>query len=170
MRNSSAYPFFLGLAAGIGLTLTVLVLPGVLARWFFPPTASPVQAQAESAAESRPVRGAVPTPTAATPAPTTPAAPPTAAVATLAPGPTLAAAAAQPTAEPNPGTRLRIAHTDGQGVAVRSAPDDAAREPAGFLEGAQVTELERAGNDWVRVRGDGGLEGWVRAAYLEPVN
>jgi hypothetical protein len=169
MRNSSAYPFFLGLAAGIGLTLMVLVLPGALMAWFVSPEPGPAQAHAAPAAESRPVRGAVPTLAAPTPALNSPSALPTRAAAPPASSPTMERADTQPTAEPSPGVRLRIAHTDGQGVALRSAPSDAARQPAGFLEGEDVTLLERAGN-WVRVRGDSGLEGWVPAAYLDPVD
>ena len=64
--------------------------------------------------------------------------------------------------------RMRIAHTDGLGVALRNAPRPDAREPRGLLEGALVTVLERQEPDWVRVRGDGGQEGWVPAQYLLP--
>lgn len=64
--------------------------------------------------------------------------------------------------------RMRIGHTDGLGVALRSAPRLDAREPRGILEGALVTVLERQGPDWVRVRGDGGQEGWVPAQYVLP--
>jgi hypothetical protein len=64
--------------------------------------------------------------------------------------------------------RMRIAHTDGLGVALRSAARLDAREPRGLLEGALVTVLERQEPEWVRVRGESGQEGWVPAQYLVP--
>lgn len=64
--------------------------------------------------------------------------------------------------------RMRIAGTDGFGVALRNAARLDAREPRGLLEGAFVTALEWQGTDWVRVRGDGGQEGWVPTQYLLP--
>jgi Bacterial SH3 domain len=64
--------------------------------------------------------------------------------------------------------RMRIAGTDGLGVALRNPAHLDAREPRGLLEGALVTVLERQGTDWVRVRDDGGQEGWVPAQYLLP--
>jgi hypothetical protein len=64
--------------------------------------------------------------------------------------------------------RMRISHTDGLGVVLRSAARLDAREPRGLLEGAIVTVLERQEPEWVRVRGEGGQEGWVPAQYLLP--
>lgn len=72
-----------------------------------------------------------------------------------------------PTATPDSdtGRRLQVAGTGGAGVVLHSAPSRAARVPAGFLEGAGVTLLDRSG-EWAHVRGDNGLEGWVPAQYL----
>lgn len=64
--------------------------------------------------------------------------------------------------------RLKIANTGGVGVALRGSPNDADRLRVGLADGAGVTVLERQGADWVRVRGDGGQEGWVPARYLTP--
>ena len=81
-------------------------------------------------------------------------------------------AQAQPTAQPQatataaPNGAAHVAHTDGVGVVLRSAPKDDARTPRGFKEGAEVTILERQGNDWAHVRGANGQEGWVPAKYL----
>jgi hypothetical protein len=74
----------------------------------------------------------------------------------------------QPTAAPTPATNVaRVAHTDGVGVVLRSAPVDAARMPRGFMDGAEVTILERQGTDWVKVRGTNGQEGWIPSKYLD---
>lgn len=64
--------------------------------------------------------------------------------------------------------RMRVAHTNGLGVVLRSAARLDAREPRGLPDGALVTVLERQVPDWVRVRGDDGQEGWVPAQYLLP--
>jgi hypothetical protein len=64
------------------------------------------------------------------------------------------------------GDRLRVAHTDRQGVVLRASPHDADWTPRGFMDGDWVTVLERLGADWARVRGDNGQEGWVPARYL----
>jgi hypothetical protein len=64
--------------------------------------------------------------------------------------------------------RMRVAHTDGLGVVLRNAARLDAREPRGLLEAALVTVLEWQEPDWVRVRSDGGQEGWVPAQYLLP--
>jgi Bacterial SH3 domain len=167
VHNSTAYPFFLGLAAGIGLTLAGLVLPGVITAWIVPPQPSPVHASLDSAAPSRPLSGAAAPTQTPNSAPTTAPPGPTV-LPTLAATPAPQAEIEHATVDSKPGDRMRIAHTDGQGVALRSAPDDAARQPAGFLEGQQVTVIERVGGDWVRVRGDSGLEGWVPSAFLQP--
>jgi SH3 domain-containing protein len=73
---------------------------------------------------------------------------------------------ATPAVRHSAGERMRIAHTDGLGVALRNAARLDAREPRGLLEGALVTVLEWQEPDWVRVRGDDGQEGWVPAQYL----
>jgi hypothetical protein len=64
------------------------------------------------------------------------------------------------------GERLRVAHTDGQGVILRSAPRLDARQPRGLMDGMQVTVLQRSGAEWVYVRADNGQQGWVPSQYL----
>jgi uncharacterized protein YgiM (DUF1202 family) len=34
------------------------------------------------------------------------------------------------------------------------------------MDGAAVTLLERSGSEWVRVRADNGLTGWISLRYL----
>ena len=81
---------------------------------------------------------------------------------------------AAPSATPEPAGQQtdkgRIANTDGAGVVLRNSPNDGDRRPAGFLDGTNVTVLERSGNDWVQVRADNGLQGWIPARYLVAVN
>ena len=50
-----------------------------------------------------------------------------------------------------------------------AAPRDNARQPAGLLEGTTVTVLEVSGEEWARVQSDAKKSGWVRVAYLAPV-
>ncbi len=80
--------------------------------------------------------------------------------------------AATPMGGATPGTaagqRMRVAHTDGQGVVLRASPRIDDRTSRGFEEGDTVTVLERSGPDWARVRGTNGQEGWVPARYLDP--
>jgi SH3-like domain-containing protein len=66
--------------------------------------------------------------------------------------------------------RAMIANTDGAGVVLRNSPNDGDRRPAGFLDGTNVTILERSGTDWVRVRADNGQQGWIPSRYLAAVN
>lgn len=89
-----------------------------------------------------------------------------------------AAGAARPAATPAPsptprpaeqGQRVRVANTDGIGVAVRASPSMNDRLPQAFPPGAELTVLERSGQ-FVRVRGANGLEGWVPGQYVAPVN
>ncbi len=80
---------------------------------------------------------------------------------------------AAPRAAPTPGAvstnaAMRVANTDGAGVVLRAAPSDGARVPRGLLEGTRVQVLERSGDQWVHVRADNGLEGWVPPRYLAP--
>jgi Bacterial SH3 domain len=83
------------------------------------------------------------------------------------PGPTTAAALNQVVgATPAAGTHMRVAHTDGQGVVLRTAPRLDARVPRGLLDGVPVTVIELSGAEWVRVRDDNGRDGWVPAQYL----
>ena len=99
---------------------------------------------------------------------------PTVAVATTAtplmtstPTPALAPAAATPTA-----TSLVIVATDGDGVAVRDACDDARRTSApgrGLAEGTRVELLARGDGgctEWMLIQAPDGRESWVRARYL----
>jgi hypothetical protein len=88
--------------------------------------------------------------------------------------PAAPAAEAQPTSAPPaaptaaPATdKAHIAHTDGTGVVLRASPRDADRTPRGFMDGTDVTVLERQGAEWVRVRGPNGQEGWIPTRYLE---
>jgi hypothetical protein len=61
-----------------------------------------------------------------------------------------------------------VAGTDGTGVVLRASPRDEDWTPRGFMDGAQVTVLERLDADWARVRGDNGQEGWIPARYIKP--
>lgn len=76
-----------------------------------------------------------------------------------------------PTATPTPS--FKIANTDGDGVAVRDACDDAARISApgqGIREGTVVEWIETGDGDcadWMYVSDPGGRETWVRSQYLE---
>ena len=88
--------------------------------------------------------------------------------AAVAPAPISSPAMPTPVVPAAAAERMRIAHTDGLGVAVRSAARLDAREPRGLLECALVTVLERQAPEWVRVRGESGQEGWVPAQYLVP--
>ena len=120
-----------------------------------------------------------PAPAAPTPPPTA-AAPPTvdptpAAIATAtATGTTTlqqTTAPAVATATPEP-TLLTIAGTDGEGVSVRDACDDARRISApgkGIAEGTTVQLLESGEGDcadWMLVQAPDGRESWVRSRYL----
>jgi hypothetical protein len=64
---------------------------------------------------------------------------------------------------------LRIAHTDGRGVVLRTAPRADARVPRGLLEGTRVTVLGSEGATWVHVRAESGLDGWIPSQYLAPL-
>jgi hypothetical protein len=79
-----------------------------------------------------------------------------------------AVAAVAPTAVPSPVEtgRATVAHTDGQGVVLRASPRANDLTPRGFMDGANVTVVRREGSEWVLVRGDNGLEGWIPAQYL----
>jgi SH3-like domain-containing protein len=88
------------------------------------------------------------------------------------PAPTYVAAVA-PTAPPAPSptsvptvARGTIANTGGTGVVLRNSPNDTDRSRAGLMDGAGITVLERAGNDWVRVQAGNGATGWVPARYV----
>ena len=83
------------------------------------------------------------------------------------PSPTAAEAPDQELgATPAAGTHMRVAHTDGQGVVLRTAPRLDARVPRGLVDGVPVTVIELSGAEWVRVRDDNGRDGWVPTQYL----
>jgi hypothetical protein len=63
---------------------------------------------------------------------------------------------------------VTVAGTEGTGVVLRASPHDADWTPRGFMDGAQVTVLERLDAEWVRVRGENGQEGWIPARYITP--
>ena len=66
--------------------------------------------------------------------------------------------------------RARVVNTAGRGVVLHAEPRRGARMPAGLLEGASVTLLELAGEEWARVRSPQGRVGWVPTAYLAPAD
>jgi hypothetical protein len=82
----------------------------------------------------------------------------------------VAASSATPVPTSPGSDRATIANTDGAGVVLRNSPNDGDRRPAGFLDGTNVTIVERSGNDWVRVRADNGQQGWIPSRYLAVVN
>ena len=61
-----------------------------------------------------------------------------------------------------------VSDTDGVGVVLRASPRDDDWTPRGFMDGTEVTVLERLDGDWARVRGDNGQEGWVPARFIKP--
>jgi hypothetical protein len=65
------------------------------------------------------------------------------------------------------GTTLRVTGTDGAGVVLRSAPEEASRLPTGFAEGTRVVLLRQSGT-YVLVEGDSGQQGWIPVQYVEP--
>jgi hypothetical protein len=65
------------------------------------------------------------------------------------------------------GERVRIANTDGIGVALRDGPGGQRLPGKGYDEGVTVTVLQREG-DWAHIRGDDGREGWVLAVTVPP--
>jgi hypothetical protein len=68
------------------------------------------------------------------------------------------------------GSRARVANTDGMGVVLYGAPRPSARQPAGLLEGTNVTVLELADAEWARVQADNRQTGWIHAEFLAPAN
>jgi hypothetical protein len=63
------------------------------------------------------------------------------------------------------GERVRVANTDGIGVALRDGPGGQRLPGKGYDEGVTVTVLERQG-EWAHIRGDDGREGWVLAVTV----
>lgn len=68
--------------------------------------------------------------------------------------------------------RARVAHSDGVGVILRSAPQMDARTPRGLAEGQQITIVGRQSSDWVHVRANAGAQsdGWVPSNYVQPIS
>jgi hypothetical protein len=66
------------------------------------------------------------------------------------------------------GEAVRIADTDGVGVALRSAPNEHSRTRSALAEGAVADALEST-SGYVRVRAADGREGWVPERYLDTV-
>jgi Bacterial SH3 domain len=160
-----------GLDDHVGAVVLLVLVAGLLFGGFvFWRTSLPVQApkvdvlgaQAESRPASRPGSGY---PAALAPQPAQAQGP-----AAVADQPAVAeaqpTAQAAPAATPAPTGVAHVAHTDGVGVVLRSAPKDDAWTPRGFMDGAEVTVLERQGQDWAHIRGANGQEGWVPAKYL----
>jgi SH3-like domain-containing protein len=67
-----------------------------------------------------------------------------------------------------PGERLRVVNTDGVGVVLRNSPRDADKTTRGLMDGANVSVLERNGNEWVHVHADNGQDGWIPTRYVAP--
>jgi uncharacterized protein YgiM (DUF1202 family) len=80
------------------------------------------------------------------------------------------AAEAPPAADLPVGGQARVANTDNLGVVLRTAPRPDARVPRGLMEGAAVTLVERAGDEWAHVRAANGQQGWVPLRYLAPAD
>jgi Bacterial SH3 domain len=72
----------------------------------------------------------------------------------------------------DPGTHLRVANTDGQGVRLRAEPSRQARSITLVPDGARVEAIGRAeahgGLTWQPVRIRSGAEGWMAADFLTP--
>jgi hypothetical protein len=99
--------------------------------------------------------------------PPTPVVAPTATeVRTVAATPSPSARAVTPTSTAS-GERVRIANTDGIGVALRDSPGGQRLPGKGYDEGVTVTVLERQG-EWTHIRGDDGREGWVLSVTVPP--
>lgn len=127
------------------------------------PTSAPTLT-AEPTLTPTPTRTPVPTATStSTPVPTaTPTPPPTA---TPRPRRVVSQASAPP------GTRVRVASTDGSGVELRGAPVADTRLGRGLPEGAGAVVVAWEGDDnWVFIRGDDGSEGWAPTQYLTLAN
>ncbi len=151
--------------------LVPLVLGGYVVRGLLLPS------QATLGAGAGPTRTATaqPTSAAATSAPTavpTPAATRTPSLApTTAPVPTLAPRpAAQPVASPSPPAQetVVIANTGGLGGVLRDQPA-VGKQIAALREGQPLTVVERTqvdGAEWVHVRTDNGLDGWISSRIV----
>jgi SH3-like domain-containing protein len=82
--------------------------------------------------------------------------------------PTLGPGAATPGGTPQAGEQRRVANTDGLGVALRTTPGGDRQPGKGYDEGTTLTVLE-VRDEWVRIRGDDGREGWVLGVTLVPL-
>lgn len=160
------------IVAVLAIGIAALVLSGQIVQVTVPHIMSQIIGPAPS---SRPVEGVVQAPKLSAAAlATTPHGAATgssdATAATSADGPaaTTDEAPAPPTPALAVGARARIANTDGMGVVLYAAPRAGARQPAGLLEGTQVTVLDLSGSEWARVQADNRQAGWVHASFLTP--
>jgi Bacterial SH3 domain/FAM75 family len=167
MRNVSHWDRSAGEDQHVGLVILVVLAGAVIFGVFFfwnmsgalrAPSIDLLGGRNESLALARPGSGYQPQ---AQPTPAVQAAEQAQPAAQAQPQPTV-----QPTAAPATGT-ARVAHTDGVGVVLRSSPNEADKLPRGFMDGTEVTILQRQGTDWARVRGANGQEGWVPTKYLD---
>jgi uncharacterized hydrophobic protein (TIGR00271 family) len=155
--------------------LVLTVVPVTQLNPFVPPTPTPTPTPTwTSTLTPTPTPGPTPTPTmtptptrTATPMPTpTPTRPPTE-TATATPTPT-STPTATPTMTPTPVITGVVVDTGGRGVRVRASPGE--KTIAAWPEGTHVTIIagpeSAQGQDWLRVRGDKGIEGWVAAEYI----
>ena len=74
-----------------------------------------------------------------------------------------------PVAQLAAGGRARVSNTENLGLVFYAAPREGTRQPAGLLEGTSVAVLELSGSEWARVQTDTKRAGWVRTAYLTPI-
>jgi uncharacterized hydrophobic protein (TIGR00271 family) len=153
------------------VALRLTVIPTTQLDPFVPPTPTPTSTATPTpdlTATSTWTPSATPTAT-ATEVPTSTATPSPAPSATpiltptASPTPTLTA-----TPTPTPLITGIVANTDGRGVRVRAAPGG--QTVTAWREGTRVTLLAgpvRAdGRDWLRLRDESGLAGWVAAEYV----
>jgi hypothetical protein len=181
MRNVSHWDRSAGEDQHVGLVILIVLIGAVaFGLFFFWNTSGAFRAPSldflTSRGESlvlRPDSGYQPGTQSTDAAQTQPAAPQ--AQATVDAQPTAAAAQAQqgqaqPTAQATPAADNAVAHiarTDGEGVVLRASPNDSDRTPRGFMDGTQVTVVQRQGSDWALVRGANGQEGWIPTKYLD---
>jgi uncharacterized hydrophobic protein (TIGR00271 family) len=153
--------------------LVLTVVPVTQLNPFVPPTPTPTPTFTQTPTLTpSPTPGPTPTPTMTptstqTPMPTpTPTSPPTE-TATATPTPT-STLTATPTMTPTSVITGVVADTGGRGVRVRALPGG--KTIAAWPEGTHITIIagpeSAQGQDWLRVRDDKGLEGWVAAEYV----
>ena len=151
--------------------LVPLVLGGYVVRSLLLPSAPTLGSGAAPTRTATVLRTAAAPPSASTavprPAPTrTPSPAPTAAaLPTLAPRP-----APQPVTSPSPNApeSVVVANTGGLGGVLRDQPA-VGKQIAALQEGQRLTVIERTqvnGAEWVHVRTDNGLDGWISSRIV----